>query len=163
MAANSKIEWTDHTFNPWLGCSKISPSCAHCYAEGWAKRSGLVKWGDHPRRRTSAANWREPLKWNRAAEAAGERRRVFCASLADVFEDREELKPWRYDLWRLIEATPSLDWLLLTKRPENCLAFVPGCSASRGRMFGSARPSKTSHTPTSAFRGFYRALPSAIS
>lgn len=133
MAENTKIQWTDHTFNPWLGCTKISPACAHCYAEGWAKRSGLVKWGDHLRRRTSAANWREPLKWNCAAEKAGERRRVFCASLADVFEDREELKPWRYDLFRLIEQTPNLDWLLLTKRPENCLAFVPW-------MFGAPWP-----------------------
>lgn len=77
------------------------------------------------RRRTSAANWREPPKWNRLALEAGVRRKVFCASMADVFEDRTELAPWRADLFALIEATPALDWLLLTKRPENVAAMVP--------------------------------------
>lgn len=120
MGANSAISWTDHTFNPWLGCTKVSPACQHCYAEAWAKRSGLVKWGDSAeRRRTSESYWRQPLKWDREAAKAGGRRRVFCASLADVFEDREELKPWRRELFELIKATSNLDWLLLTKRPEN--------------------------------------------
>lgn len=92
MGQDSKIEWTDHTFNPWTGCTKVSPACAHCYAEAWAKRTGIVQWGDSaPRRRTSEANWRQPLIWDREAAKAGVRRRVFCASLADVFEDRDEL------------------------------------------------------------------------
>ncbi|MGH9769098.1 MAG: DUF5131 family protein, partial [Blastocatellia bacterium] len=122
MGTNSKIEWTDHTFNPWLGCSKVSPACTNCYAEAWAKRSGLVKWGDGAeRRRTSEANWKEPLKWNEQARREGVRRRVFCASLADVFEDRGELVQWRNDLFVMIEKTPYLDWLLLTKRPHNVL------------------------------------------
>ncbi len=127
MGVNSKIEWTDHTFNPWVGCSKISPACAHCYAEAWAKRSGLVKWGDSAeRRRTSASNWRQPLKWNKEAKQVGERRRVFCASLADVFEDHSTIKSgWRADLGRLILDTPNLDWLLLTKRPENVMRLAP--------------------------------------
>ena len=74
MAENSTIEWTDHTFNPWTGCTKVSPACDHCYAESWAKRSGHVTWGPHgARRRTSPANWRQPIKWNAAAEAAGRR------------------------------------------------------------------------------------------
>lgn len=122
----TKIEWADYTFNPWLGCSKVSPACKNCYAESWAKRSGLVGWGDQAkRRRTSEANWREPLKWNREAAKAGERLRVFCASLADVFEDRPELCAWRYELFCLIRDTPALTWMLLTKRPENITRLWP--------------------------------------
>jgi protein gp37 len=120
MGKDSKIEWTHHTFNPWTGCTKVSPGCTHCYAEAWARRTGVVKWGpDGERRRTSESSWRQPAKWNREAIEAGLRRRVFCASLADVFEDRPELDAWRRDLARLIWETPHLDWLLLTKRPEN--------------------------------------------
>lgn len=124
---NSAIEWTDHTFNPWVGCTKVSDGCKHCYAEALMdKRFGRVEWGvNGTRKRTSAANWREPLKWNRDAQAAGIRQRVFCASLADVFEDRPELAEWRSDLFDLIYSTPHLDWLLLTKRPENVLDMVP--------------------------------------
>lgn len=128
MAENSKIEWTDHTFNPWVGCTNISPGCDHCYAEAWSKRSGLVKWGNSPRRRTSEAYWRAPLKWQAAAaafEAQHDRRqRVFCASLADVF-DNQAFAAWRSDLFDLIAATPSVDWLLLTKRPQNITKMLP--------------------------------------
>ncbi len=120
MGENSKIEWCHHTFNPWLGCSKVSPACQNCYAEAWAKRTGIVRWGDSAERRKTTENyWRQPLKWNAEAARSGERKRVFCASLADVFEDREELKPWRRELMALIRLTPYLDWLLLTKRPEH--------------------------------------------
>lgn len=126
MTENSKIEWTDHTFNPWTGCTKVSPACDHCYAEGWAKRSGAVKWGPgEPRRRTTEANWRKPLQWNRQAEQQGIRYRVFCASLADVF-DNEVLHAWRQDLFELIGHTPNLDWLLLTKRIGNVNNMVLG-------------------------------------
>ena len=119
MSENTKIEWADHTFNPWVGCTKVSPDCDHCYAEGWAKRSGMVQWGTHAdRRRTSEANWRLPIKWNAQAGRLGVRYRVFCASLADVF-DNEVPDKWRADLFELIEATPHLDWLLLTKRIGN--------------------------------------------
>lgn len=119
MSENTKIEWADHTFNPWTGCTKVSPGCDHCYAEGWAKRSGTVQWGPAAgRRRTTEANWRLPLKWNAQAEREGRRQRVFCASLADVF-DNEVPDIWRADLFDLIEATPRLDWLLLTKRIGN--------------------------------------------
>ena len=124
MGAESKIEWTSHTFNPWVGCSKVSPGCEHCYAESWAKRSGLVQWGPHHRRRTSAATWRQPVRWNRDAEALESRPRVFCASLADVFDDAV-LAQWRTDLWDLIAQTPGLDWLLVTKRVGNVAAMVP--------------------------------------
>lgn len=120
MGENSAIGWTDHTFNPWSGCTKVSEACRNCYAESWAKRTGIVKWGENAeRRRTSESNWRQPHKWNREAISAGVHRRVFCASLADVFEDRDELKPWRRELFDLIYTTPYLDWLLLTKRPQN--------------------------------------------
>lgn len=103
----------------------MSPACEHCYAETWAKRTGHELWGKRaPRRLFGEAHWREPLKWNRDAEALGERRRVFCASMADVFEDRRELDAERARLWDLIEATPALDWLLLTKRPENVRSRV---------------------------------------
>jgi protein gp37 len=125
--AETTIEWADFTFNPWTGCTKVSPGCDHCYAEGWAKRSGHVEWGPHAaRRRTAAATWQAPLKWNLAAKQAERRARVFCASLADVFDNHASILPdWRADLWSLIAATPHLDWLLLTKRPQNIARMLP--------------------------------------
>ena len=124
MGANSAIEWTDHTFNPWIGCTRVSdgqrPSaCDFCYAADMAHRWGWAEWGaGQPRQRTGAANWRKPLAWDRDAKAAGVRRRVFCASLADVF-DAEVPDAWRDELFAMvIMATPHLDWLLLTKRPQ---------------------------------------------
>jgi protein gp37 len=128
MGENSKIEWCDHTFNPWVGCTKISPACDHCYAESWSKRSGLVEWGNHPRRRTAENKWKNPPKWNAAAHAFerehGYRPRVFCASLADVFDIQVPLS-WRADLFALIRVRRRLDWLLLTKRPQNILKMLP--------------------------------------
>ena len=125
MGENSKIAWTDHTFNPWYGCTKISPACDHCYAEGWAKRSGLVTWGS-TRRKSSAVNWRKPVKWN--AECGYgfpiERPKVFCASLGDVW-DNEVPNEWRADLFTLIRETPNLDWLLLSKRIGNAPGMLP--------------------------------------
>lgn len=126
MAKNSQIEWTHHTFNPWWGCLKVSAACDNCYAELWAKRMGHRLWEtDSPRRFFSDSHWREPLKWNEEARVSGERQRVFCASMADVFERRADLKLQRDRLWELIEHTPNLDWLLLTKRPQNIQRFVP--------------------------------------
>jgi protein gp37 len=125
MGTKTEISWTHHTFNPWWGCTRVSPGCEHCYAETFAKRTGLG-WGvQAPRRFFTDKHWNEPRKWNAAAEKAGERRRVFCASMADVFEDRAELNPWRLRLWDLIAVTPWLDWQLLTKRPENVADMVP--------------------------------------
>ena len=125
---NSKISWTHHTFNGWRGCTKVaeSPACVNCYAEGWAKRTGKDIWGARkPREIGTDSYWRNPLKWNREAEAAGERRRVFCSSLSDIFEGRRDLDPHRERTWNLIEQTPWLDWLLLTKRPQNIRRMVP--------------------------------------
>ena len=130
MSANSKIEWTDHTFNPWIGCTKVSPACDHCYAErSTPSRTLGVEWGTHAeRRRTSAGNWAMPKRWNDQAGAFmaqhGRRQRVFCASLADVFDNQVDPQ-WRADLFALIQATPALDWLLLTKRIGNVKAMLP--------------------------------------
>ena len=125
MSKNTKIEWAHHTFNPWTGCTKVGPGCEHCYAEGWAKRSGIVRWGPGAeRRRTSKANWRQPIKWNAEAERLGVRYRVFCASLADVFDNAVPAS-WRADLFQLIERTPNLDWLLVTKRVGNVRDMAP--------------------------------------
>ena len=130
--AESKIEWTDFTFNPWIGCTKVSPACLNCYAErDFDIRRHVAAWGRNGSRvLTSEANWNLPRRWDRAA-AQGGPRRVFCASLADVFEDWDSLmhggsgsRPRsmtdaRTDLFKLIDDTPNLIWLLLTKRPEN--------------------------------------------
>lgn len=126
MAKDSRIEWTHHTFNPWWGCVKVSPACAHCYAETWAHRLGAALWGrSAPRRFFNDDHWKHPLRWNAEAERYGVRRRVFCASMSDVFESRAELNSWRARLWPLIESTPWLDWLLLTKRPQNASRMTP--------------------------------------
>ena len=126
MGKDSRIEWTHHTFNPWWGCVKVSPACDHCYAESWAKRVGSDVWGPESQRRFfTDAHWKEPLKWNRDAAAAGTRRRVFCASMADVFENRPDLISSRQRLFELIAATPMLDWLLLTKRIHLVKKLLP--------------------------------------
>lgn len=127
MSENTKIEWADHTFNPWEGCQKVGPGCDHCYAEARnARFSGgsAVNWGSGaPRRLTSDANWKLPLKWNKQAAAEGRRFRVFCASLADVFDKAVPVQ-WRISLMRLIVDTPNLDWLLLTKRIGNAAEML---------------------------------------
>lgn len=129
MGENSGIQWTDHTFNPWLGCVRVSPGCEHCYAEARVvTRMKLPVWGPAattPRKRTSVENWKKPLTWDRAAAKAGTRARVFCASLADVFEEHPSLDAWRTELFALIERTPHLDWQLLTKRPQNVRKMLP--------------------------------------
>jgi len=168
MATNSAIEWTHHTFNPWSGCTKVSEGCKFCYAEtNYSVKMRGVKWGPHGNRVVKAeSGWKEPLKWDRAAKAAGERHRVFCASLADVFEHWlgvmvdasdaalhvcAECGAWktmermchgpnahstlsiedvRQRLFSLIDTTPNLDWLLLTKRPENIEKMWPPIDAA---------------------------------
>lgn len=130
MAENSGIEWTDHTFNPWEGCQKVAPECDNCYAEARDLRfTGGRHWGPKaPRRKTSPQNWKKPLKWNAQAKTFyathGRRQRVFCASLADVFDNAVD-PAWRDDLWELIWECDQLDWLILTKRPQNMIAMLP--------------------------------------
>jgi len=126
MGEHTRIEWTDHTFNPWIGCAKVSPGCENCYAErDFDHRKHVAQWGPKGTRHvTSPANWKQPVKWDREALAAGRRAKVFCASLADVFEDRPDLVAPRAKLWSLVYNTPNLDWLLLTKRPKNVLPLL---------------------------------------
>lgn len=120
MGENSKIEWTDHTFNGWIGCTKVSPGCLNCYAETLMdKRYNRVNWGrGKPRLMTSDANWRKPLLWNREAQKLGVMQSVFCSSLADVF-DQEVPDEWRSQLFALMSLTINLRWLVLTKRPKS--------------------------------------------
>lgn len=133
MGETTAIAWTDHTFNPWWGCERVSPGCTHCYAEAFAKRTGNAVWGKQaPRRFFGDAHWAEPLKWDRLAQSGvpgpntgRDRHLVFCASMADVFENRRELIEPRSRLFDLIGRTPNLDWLLLTKRPQNIEAMLP--------------------------------------
>lgn len=116
MAENTKIEWAHDTFNPWIGCTKVSRGCDNCYAETLSSRYKWAEWGKgKPRKKTSPGNWMKPEQWNRQAQKDGIRRRVFCASLADWL-DPEVPDEWREDLLCLIDRTPHLDWLLLTKR-----------------------------------------------
>ena len=120
MGAITRIAWCDATFNPWIGCLRVSTACDRCYAAALSWRYG---WRDGKRRdlwdvradrkRTSSAYWRGPLRWNERAQAEGTRRRVFCASMADVFDNKVPTS-WRVDLWSLIRSTPALDWFLLT-------------------------------------------------
>ena len=130
MAESTGISWTDSTFNPWIGCAKVSPGCDHCYAEvSTPSRIMGISWGvNEDRKHTSASNWALPRRWN-AGHAEflaqhGRRRRVFCASLSDVFDNKVD-PTWRDELWALIRETPNLDWLLLTKRVGNVLAMLP--------------------------------------
>ncbi len=118
MGADTKIEWAHHTYNPWIGCTRLSPACDHCYAADWAKRYGQEHLWQGERRQSSAQYRRQPSRWNAAAAEAGERRRVFCASLADAF-DNQVPPEWRAELFAQIECCQHLDWMLLTKRPQN--------------------------------------------
>lgn len=143
MGKDSAISWTDHTFNPWWGCVKVSEACRNCYAESLDKRvSGKLKahWGPTaPRRFFPDAHWNEPLEWNADAEAAGKRARVFCGSMCDWAEDRPELIPHRLRLFQLIRATPWLDWLLLTKRHERLSIVLPWYDGA-GRQLANPWP-----------------------
>lgn len=141
MGQDTKIQWAHHTFNPWRGCTKVSAGCQFCYAERGSKRNpkSLGEWGPRGTRVVAAESyWRQPAAWNKAAANAGERHRVFCASVADVFEGEDtmpasewpKIKQARQRLFDLIDATPNLDWLLLTKRPENIQRISRGAPAN---------------------------------
>lgn len=127
MGEKTGISWTHHTFNPWIGCHRVSPGCLHCYAETLVlNKMGEHLWGPKGDRRvTSNANWIGPEKWNAAARAAGQRERVFSGSLCDVFEEHPVANSARGRFFSLIRSTPYLDWQLLTKRPENISSMLP--------------------------------------
>ena len=136
----TSIEWAHYSFNPWIGCTKVSPGCDNCYAEKLATARLGVAWGPHAeRRRTADSTWRQPLAWNRKAQAAGKRARVFCASLADVF-DNQVPDAWREDLFHLIARTEHLDWLLLTKRPQNIARMLPRVPGDHWAAWGAGWP-----------------------
>lgn len=176
MAERSNISWTDATFNPWIGCQAIGPGCDNCYAEAMAKRMGREF---AARTRTSAANWKLPIKWDAQefvecdscgwrgelreasiVSAPGEsmcrcpacdkqalratRRRVFCASMADVFDNKVPTQ-WRVDLLRVVAATPNLDWQFLTKRIGNAHAMMADAFCSGWADHGFAWDRWASH------------------
>lgn len=125
MGSFSKIEWTTHTFNPWWGCTKVSDGCKFCYAETLSNRYGYDFWGPKkPRRLMSDQHWKMPLRWNAEAARKGIRSRVFCASMADVFEEHSPDGQLER-LWEVIRRTPNLDWQLLTKRPHLIVEKLP--------------------------------------
>lgn len=140
---NTKIAWATHTFNPWIGCSKVSQGCKFCYAEELMdKRYHKVNWGPgNPRTLTSEGNWALPYRWNRQAQQQGIRPRVFCASLADIFD--EEVPPdWRKRLWGVVHDCNHLDWLMLSKRPQHFRAMLPAGPGTEGGggTFGTPWP-----------------------
>ena len=155
MGANSNIEWTDHTFNPWRGCTKVSQGCKNCYAETLSKRFDNVHgiWGPKGTRPIAAESyWTQPLRWNKKAEQEGIRRRVFCGSLCDFFEGFQTMPEEAYDptivarerTFKLVDQTPWLDWLFLTKRPENILelsSYIVDCTGAnvqKNAWFGTS-------------------------
>jgi protein gp37 len=150
MGEQTKIEWVDHTFNPWIGCTRVSPACDNCYAASMSHRRGWARFDNGaPRRRTTDDYWRQPVRWNRKAEARGRRAKVFGPSLGDPF-DAEVSDAWRVDYLRLIEATPWLDYILLTKRPQVAVKFFrdrrvpinlwPGVTAENQKMLELRAP-----------------------
>jgi len=125
MGENTAISWCDHTFSPWWGCTKVGAGCQHCYAETLAKRFG-VGWGPEVQRRIFGDHhWNDPIRWDRKAAKQGTRAKVFCGSMCDVFEDRPELREMRVRLFGMVEETQWLDWLFLTKRPQNVMGKIP--------------------------------------
>ncbi|TNC80279.1 MAG: hypothetical protein C9356_15240 [Oleiphilus sp.] len=124
MAETTGISWTDHTFNPWWGCTKIAPGCDNCYAATLDQRTGGNYWDlKQAPRRTNPSNWNKVQTWNHKAESQGVRRKVFCGSMMD-WCDKDAPAGARDDLFALIRNTPWLDWQLLTKRAtliERCL------------------------------------------
>lgn len=126
MAENTKIQWADYTWNPWIGCTKVGPPCDNCYAEELMDtRYGRVEWGGD-RVRTSESNWKLPFKWDRAARLAGLKATVFCLSLGDIWDNQVDDR-WRNDALVVMERTPNLVYLLLSKRIGNCLKMTdPG-------------------------------------
>lgn len=138
MAENSKIEWTVHTWNPWIGCTKVGPPCDNCYAEAMMDtRYGRVKWGvGQPRQRTAPANWKLPYRWDRAAKSASRIDTVFCLSLGDIW-DNEVPESWRREAFNVMDNTPNLLYLLLSKRIGNAVKMCDGNPLPRNAALGS--------------------------
>lgn len=161
MGESTEIAWTDATFNPWWGCTKVSPGCDHCYAETFDKRVGGAHWGKGtPRRVMSDDYWKHPLRWNKAAGKDGKRIKVFCGSMCDVMDD-EAPEGQRRRLWDLINSTPNLIWQLLTKRPQRYVQELPSMFIHRNIILGATAENQRfylsrwqSMSPLKYFRGF---------
>jgi protein gp37 len=126
MAEETLIAWTSHTFNGWLGCTKVSAGCANCYAETLAtNRMGLNVWGPTATRKVTTTPWQNARMWNRAAARAGVRRRVFCGSMMDWAEDHPVANRTRAAVWELVRECSWLDWQMLTKRPQRIRECLP--------------------------------------
>lgn len=145
MAENSKIEWTDHTWNPWIGCTQVGPPCFNCYAEALMdKRYGRVEWGaGKPRVRTSPGTWAHLRKWDRMAAAAGKPAFVFSLSLGDVW-DNEVDPAWRRDAFDAARACPNLVMLYLSKRIGNAIEMTRAAgglppNSALGSTFGDQK------------------------
>lgn len=135
MAETTSISWTDATFNPWWGCTKVSSGCDRCYAETFDKRVGGNHWGaGQPRRTFSDKHWAEPLKWDAKAAKSGIMLKVFCASMADIF-DEEAPDGQLARLWELMDRTPNLVWQLLTKRPHGYKSKLPSRFSNSPRVW----------------------------
>lgn len=157
MGEITNISWSTSTFSPWAGCTKVDPLCDNCYAENDTKRYGFVEWGPKaPRRKMSEDYWKQPLKWNKKAQASGEPWRVFCGSWCDVMEaersvgDGSPLNLWREELYDLIDATPYLTWMLTTKRPQNFRKFL------RPAWLNNPRPNVWLLTSIGTVSGYWR-------
>jgi protein gp37 len=154
MAGKTAIGWCDCTFNPWWGCVEVSPECELCYARVWAKFTGHAVWGkDTSRRFFGDEHWDEPFRWQKDAERSGERRRVFCASMADILEERDDetgrqMQRGRLRLWSVIADTPALDWILLTKRAGAMARLIP----EKIRAMPNVWPGVTCGHPDSLWR-----------
>jgi protein gp37 len=126
MGESTNIAWTDHTFNPWMGCERVSEGCRNCYAEQFVTgRMGIPVWGKTAPRYVTKTPWREVLTWNRKASESGIRKRVFCASLCDIFEDHPTANETRPLVWDLIRECTALDWQILTKRSHRIASCLP--------------------------------------
>lgn len=167
MGITTGIEWCHHTWSPWWGCTKVSSGCKNCYADSWSNRWGFKIWGQNADRRFFGdKHWNEPIHWNRQAAELGERRRVF-PSMCDPFEDRPDLVEPRARFLELIKATPCLDWMLLTKRPENIARLLPDGFLMQpfppNMWFGfSAEDQKTFDERWDHFEAFARAWQPAV-
>lgn len=167
---NSKISWTDHTQNWWIGCTKVGAPCDNCYAEDMMDhRYGTVRWGaGQPRLRTGPANWRKPVGWNRRAIETGTRPFVFSLSLGDIWDNEVDPK-WRWDAFEVMRRTPALVWLLLSKRignavemaiqagglPPNCaLGMTVGDQRDYDRDIGKLEQAETTLNPLFTFGSF---------